>query len=108
MAALTGQPLALAEMLHTLGHDSQPKSLTQTYNGSAQRRVLLILGQIPHESAIDLEPVYRQLFEIGKGGVPRTKIIHRNGHAKLTDTKKDLASLPRLPAPWKPEDPVRS
>jgi hypothetical protein len=87
------QKLQLFSAFHTLGQNLQMQALAHLHDGIDNGGCIRVVGQIGHERAVDLEPVYGVLAQIGQRRVAGTEIIDRQSHAKGLEGMQSLLHL---------------
>ena len=79
---LSQQPPARL-VLDTLGDDPQPQVVAEADDRADDREVVVALGQVPHERAVDLHLVHRQAAQPGQRRVAGAEVVDRDEQAEV-------------------------
>jgi len=82
--------------LHAFRHHDQPQTVREKDNGLDDGIGAVRLTDALDKGAIDLQRLYRQLMQMGKGLLFGTEVVHRevNAHARQrVDLPRNLADI---------------
>src|SRR5215207_8446045 len=63
--------------LNPFRNDGQPECMPHCDDCRGNGRIIRLEGNLPHERAIDLEGVEREVLEIAERGIAGPEIVHR-------------------------------
>src|SRR5581483_6752617 len=80
------EPIEHRAVFYALGHNLQPKLMPETDGGADNGFGIRVFRHIDHEGFIDLDRVYRQLFEIAERGIAGAKIVDEQQDSHFAQT----------------------
>ena len=83
IAAMFGDEGQLLCGFDPLSGDLHVQAFAQLRDGAHDRHAAGIVGQLPHEGPVDLDPADRKAVEVAERGIARAEIVERDADAKL-------------------------
>src|ERR1700691_1906760 len=87
------QKAAMSDRFNALRNGGAIKSGGKPQHALENAEIFGIIEDVTHETAIDLEHVHREPFEISQGGVAGAEVIKGDGYSHLTASGKDVRDL---------------
>ena len=88
VAAQFPQAARLTVRLDALRRDLKLQASSQADDGGDDRLVVGILLQVPHEAAVDLDMIDRELLQMGQRGVAGAEIVESDLDAMLPELRE--------------------